>query len=226
MFIPSLCAVQVVHLILVPIKGSVKVDGSSLKCRKDTCVFNRVGSGTLLIWKDILKDPPSCLLLSSPRFHVENHATMSRQPVVPWNIIQVLVHIYRRAYQLYTSTSHSALGVGKTSDQGLAHSTEQPGIFPPHLVSREKIFLLIVTLESFSHLFRHNDCVFCYVLLSQAPQHSLPVTQSPCALATLPSIAVVGLCGLCDLCTLIVNAVFMVTTTASSHTTTTLHVCY
>ena len=111
--------------------------------------------------------------------------------------MQVLVHIYSNCILL----PHFALGVGTLSDQGLAHSTEQPGVSPLRKKGRASkawfvptttcatllIFLSppIVTPESFRHLFRHNVCVLlnlsfchklCNILFEWLSQHVLHQT--------------------------------------------------
>ena len=111
--------------------------------------------------------------------------------------MQVLVHIYSNCILL----PHFALGVETLSDQGLAHSTEQPGVSPLRKKGRASkawfvptttcatllIFLSlpIVTPESFRHLFRHNVCVLlnlsfchklCNILFEWLSQHVLHQT--------------------------------------------------
>ena len=109
------------------------------KAAKTHVFSTELGCGTLQIWKDILKDPPP---LSPPIF-----TQISSSGIIPSCHVNLLFlesytstgSYYRRPLLiLYTFTSHSGLGVGTPSDQGLAHSTKLLGASPLHLASREK----------------------------------------------------------------------------------------
>lgn len=49
LYVPPFHAAQVLHLVLVPVQGNVKVDGriSGLECSEDACVFNWIWMGNI-----------------------------------------------------------------------------------------------------------------------------------------------------------------------------------